>query len=447
MAGRQAMQEAKPNLVSTVPVYRTHLRFLIAKQRFLPAQIMLSNLLLACLFWTTILTNGGSPIRSVLLSSQTYSQMIGIRTTNLSDGAGYQVFIPGYLVVAGLLLTTAFAMRPRRIIIKVSAITMFFGILVAISTLTSFNQLSTLNDAWAIGFTIPCAMVFAVKLISSNIKGAFQISTVQLLVILCIVVGILRLPSGLFDRGAPFYVCGPIVWGWLMAVGILCLVDVRSGLPKLQQLLYFSVLGSGLLMSDSRGPVLCLIFSYVCTSPFRLSKYTQILVLAAVLTILISTSDFESRLIYTLSDLNTVLSNVRFEYLGLVIPDNPESWILGNGARHFGFVEPTGLLQYPHNVFLEALDYYGVIAMLVLMFVVVKAMWVATRFFKSMIIFFSLALCLSGDLSYLRYLLPWCLLVLMGARKSRQWLASGLPLESRTKKGVLSQSLAKLNIQ
>lgn len=441
------MQEAKPNLVSTVPVYRTHLRFLIAKQRFLPAQIMLSNLLLACLFWTTILTNGGSPIRSVLLSSQTYSQMIGIRTTNLSDGAGYQVFIPGYLVVAGLLLTTAFAMRPRRIIIKVSAITMFFGILVAISTLTSFNQLSTLNDAWAIGFTIPCAMVFAVKLISSNIKGAFQISTVQLLVILCIVVGILRLPSGLFDRGAPFYVCGPIVWGWLMAVGILCLVDVRSGLPKLQQLLYFSVLGSGLLMSDSRGPVLCLIFSYVCTSPFRLSKYTQILVLAAVLTILISTSDFESRLIYTLSDLNTVLSNVRFEYLGLVIPDNPESWILGNGARHFGFVEPTGLLQYPHNVFLEALDYYGVIAMLVLMFVVVKAMWVATRFFKSMIIFFSLALCLSGDLSYLRYLLPWCLLVLMGARKSRQWLASGLPLESRTKKGVLSQSLAKLNIQ
>ena len=441
------MQEAKPNLVSTVPVYRTHLRFLIAKQRFLPAQIMLSNLLLACLFWTTILTNGGSPIRSVLLSSQTYSQMIGIRTTNLSDGAGYQVFIPGYLVVAGLLLTTAFAMRPRRIIIKVSAITMFFGILVAISTLTSFNQLSTLNDAWAIGFTIPCAMVFAVKLISSNIKGAFQISTVQLLVILCIVVGILRLPSGLFDRGAPFYVCGPIVWGWLMAVGILCLVDVRSGLPKLQQLLYFSVLGSGLLMSESRGPILCLIFSYVCTSPFRLSKYTQILVLAAVLTILISISDLESRLIYTLSDLNTVLSNVRFEYLGLVIPDNPESWILGNGARHFGFVEPTGLLQYPHNVFLEALDYYGVIAMLVLLFVVVKAMWVATRLFKSMIIFFSLALCLSGDLSYLRYLLPWCLLVLMGARKSRQWLASGLPLESRTKKGVLSQSLAKLTIQ
>ena len=169
--------------------------------------------------------------------------------------------------------------------------------------------------------------------------------------------------------------------------------------------------------------------------------------LAAVLTILISISDFESRLIYTLSDLNTVLSNVRFEHLGLVIPDNPETWILGNGARHFGFVEPTGLLQYPHNVFLEALDYYGVIAMLVLMFVVVKAMWVATRFFKSMIIFFSLALCLSGDLSYLRYLLPWCLLVLMGARKSRQWLASGLPLESRTKKGVLSQSLANLPIQ
>lgn len=428
------MQEVKSNLVSTVHVYRTHLRFLIVKKRFLLAQIMLRNLLLACLFWSTILTNGGSPIRSVLLSSQTYSQMIGLRITNLSDEAVQQVFIQEYLVVAGLLLITALAMRPRRIIKKVSAITMFFGILVAISTLTSFNQLSTLNDAWAIGFTIPCAMVFADKLISSNIKSAFQISTFRLLVILCIVVGILRLPIGLFDRDAPFYVCGPIVWGWLMAVGILCLLDVRSGLPKLQQVLYFSVLGSGLLMSGSRGPVLCLIFSYVCASPFRLSKYTQILVLAAVLTILISISDFENRLIYTLSDLNTVLSNVRFEYLGLVIPDNPESWILGNGARHFGFVEPTGLLQYPHNVFLEALDYYGVIAMLVLMFVVVKAMWVATRFFKSMIIFFSLALCLSGDLSYLRYLLPWCLLVLMGASKSRQWLASGLPLESRTKK-------------
>ena len=106
-----------------------------------------------------------------------------------------------------------------------------------------------------------------------------------------------------------------------------------------------------------------------------------------------------------------------------MIPDNLESWILGNGARHFGYVEPTGLLQYPHNVYLETLDYYGVIAMLVLIFVVVKAMWVATRFFKSMVIFFSLALCLSGDLSYLRYLLPWCLLVLMGASKSRQGLA------------------------
>jgi len=417
------MQEAKSNLVSTVPVYRTHLRFLIVKKRFLLEQIMLRNLLLACLFWSTILTNGGSPIRSVLLSSQTYSQIIGLRTTNLSDEAVQQVFIQEYLVVAGLLLITAFAMRPRRIIIKVSAITIFFGLLVAISTLTSFNQLSTLNDAWAIGFTIPCAMVFAVELISSNIKSAFQISTFRLFVIICIVVGILRLPSGLFDRDAPFYVCGPIVWGWLMAVGILCLLDVRSGLPKLQQVLYFSVLGSGLLMSDSRGPVLCLIFSYVCASPFRLSKYTQIFALAAVLTILISISGLENRLIYALSDWNTVLSNVRFKYLGLVIPDNPESWILGNGARHFGFVEPTGLLQYPHNVFLETLDYYGVIAMLVLIFVVVKAMWVATRFFKSMIIFFSLALCLSGDLSYLRYLLPWCLLVLMGARKSRQWLA------------------------
>jgi hypothetical protein len=349
--------------------------------------------------------------------------MIGLRTTNLSDEAVQQVFIKEYLVVAGLLLIAAFAIRPRYTLVKVSAITMFFGILVAISSLSSFNQLSTLNDAWAIAFTIPCAMVFAVKLISSNIKSAFQISTFQLLVIICIVVGILRLPSGLFDRDAPFYVCGPIVWGWLMAVGILCLVDVRSGLPKLQQVLYFSVLGSGLLMSGSRGPVLCLIFSYVCVSPFRFSKYTQIFALAAVLTILISKSGLENRLIYALSDWNTVLSNVRFEYLGLVIPDNPVSWILGNGARHFGFVEPTGLLQYPHNVFLEALDYYGVIAMLVLMFVVVKAMWIATRFFKSMIIFFSCALCLSGDLSYLRYLLPWCLLVLMVTGKSRQSLA------------------------
>jgi hypothetical protein len=32
MAGRQAMQEAKSNLVSTVPVYPAHLRFLIVKK-------------------------------------------------------------------------------------------------------------------------------------------------------------------------------------------------------------------------------------------------------------------------------------------------------------------------------------------------------------------------------------------------------------------------------
>jgi hypothetical protein len=32
MAERQAMQEAKSNLVSTVSVYRTHLRFLIVKK-------------------------------------------------------------------------------------------------------------------------------------------------------------------------------------------------------------------------------------------------------------------------------------------------------------------------------------------------------------------------------------------------------------------------------
>ena len=424
------MQESKSTLDSMVPIYRTHFRLRAVLQRFPFLLVMTPNLLLACLLWSTILTNGGSPIRTVTLGSQKTGEAIAFRTTYLSDTAVQQVFAPGFLVEAGLLLITVLSMGHRYVIVAASAITMLVGILVAISSLNSFNQLSTLNDAWAIGFTIPCAMIFADKLISNNTKSAFQISTLWLFVILCIIIGLLRLPNGLFNRDAPFYVCGPIVWGWLMAAGILCLLDVRSSLPKLQQVLFFSILGAGLLMSGSRGPILCLTFSWFFVIRFRLSEYKQIFALAAVITVLISTIDIEKRLIFALSDWDG-LNNVRFKNIQLVIPDNFESWILGNGVRHFEAVEPTGLLLYPHNVFLEALDYYGVIVMLVLIFVVVKAMLVATPFLKSIIIFFSLALCLSGDLSYLRYLLPWCLLVLllpflMRVSRSRQWLATFL---------------------
>gem|GEM_PF-4061913 len=415
-----------PDGASVTEVLRSSARLLAKERIALPA----TSLFLAGALVLTIIANGGSPIRRVLVGAQSAAEKLALRTGQLSDAATTVELIPSFLGLAAIALGTALLSGPRRRCFGVVVWCLCIGIYMAMSSRWSYAPLSTLNNAWAIGFTSPCAAVIAMAIVGQSSSNRLAESLLRVLLGIAILVTLLRVPNGLLDRDAPFFICGPIVWGWLMAVGILCVIQCWGAVSFATKALSIPLLVIGLIASGSRGALVSLLVAvgYLCWQHVKKARFALVVVVAIVGASMLfaathAHSEASPRLVVAMSDTfhvfmddETALADhphfIRWKYVSFAIPRSFEDWLMGNGPEHFGAVEPTGILVYPHNVFIDLLDSYGIAAPTALALLILYALRRACAFLGSVIILFTFALCFSGDLSYLRYLLPWCLLVI-----------------------------------
>lgn len=415
-----------PNGASVTEVRRSSARLRAKERVALPA----TSLFLAGALVLTIIANGGSPIRTVRVGAPSAGEQLALRTGQLSNAATTEELIPYYLGLTAIALGTALLAGPRRRCFGVVVWCLCIGIYMAMSSLWSYAPLSTLNSAWAIGFTSPCAAVIAMAIGGQSSSNRLAKSLLRVLLGIAVLVTLLRVPNGLLDRSAPFFICGPIVWGWLMAVGILCVMQCWGAVSFATKALSIPLLVIGLIASGSRGALVSLLVAvgYLCWQRGKKARFALVVVVAIVGASMLFAATHEHseaspRLVVAVSDTFRVLMDDetaladhplfnRWGHLSFAMPRSFEGWLMGNGPRHFGAVETTESLGYPHNVFIDLLDSYGIAAPTALALLILCALRRACAFLGSVIVLFTFALCSSGDLSYLRYLLPWCLLAI-----------------------------------
>lgn len=229
--------------------------------------------------------------------------------------------------------------------------------------------------------------------------------------------------GGVMDRDIPYLLNGPIVFGWLMGMGALCALYLFILERGLVNALGSICLSLGVLWSGSKGPILAYalstIFLYIAVGGFTFAKLRLITVLgltAVAAILLVDPADslsesrfgllvdiYENGINYSEGSVGVRLA-AQESAVGL-IQENPMTGI-GPG----GFAEHDPLLMYPHNVHLEVLLEYGLFIFTAYALFMMHGVARGNPLIRSIVLFFVISMSFSGDLSYLRYLLPFLLL-------------------------------------
>lgn len=227
---------------------------------------------------------------------------------------------------------------------------------------------------------------------------------------------------GIMDRDIPYLLNGPIVFGWLMGIGALCAVYVFILKRGLINALIAACLSLGVLWSGSKGPILAyvtsIIFLYLAEGGVTLPKLWRISILglvAVTFLLLVPTDSFsdsrvgllveiyEDGINYSEGSVGVRLAS--YENAAALISDHP---MMGIGSGAFAKYEPE--LMYPHNVHLEVFLEYGLVIFAAYTLFLLYGLVNGNPLVRSIIIFVAICMSFSGDVSYLRYLLPFLLL-------------------------------------
>lgn len=221
------------------------------------------------------------------------------------------------------------------------------------------------------------------------------------------------------DRDVSYLLNGPIVFGWLMGIGGLCAFFVAMKTRSATDWLQVAGLGFGVLMSDSKGPiiafVLCAAFYYVSILGVGAMRRAAKVVCGA----------FVLAVVGCLAGEGELLSGTRLGLLFEVVSEGTNASEGSVGVRAAAFEQalelaldllhryrtggvccPHPALMYPHNVHLEVLLEYGLLPFVAYGGLIAAAMYMANASIRTLILFVVICLSFSGDVSYLRFLLP-----------------------------------------
>lgn len=226
-----------------------------------------------------------------------------------------------------------------------------------------------------------------------------------------------KLNYGFLDRQVRFFINGPIVFGWLMAVAMILSLSVK-GTPTYKKALLSASFLAAIIWSESKGPLLAAIFSILLYGYQRSIIKTIVFVpLIATLAIYFSAelgvfqrAQALVRLVTgSLSDVDTgsviARQSMIHQTVDLILANPVLGVGLGDWSTKIRIPVGTGFALYPHNLLLELFAETGLLRGSL----IITALWAiaakASRRFLPVIAVVIVASMFSGDLAYGRFIL------------------------------------------
>ncbi|CAM4076484.1 O-antigen ligase family protein [Kerstersia similis] len=233
-----------------------------------------------------------------------------------------------------------------------------------------------------------------------------------------------KMQMGFGSRSVRFFINGPIVYGWLMALGFVLAFHCWSVESKISYLILALVFLFGVFWTESKGALAALAFS-LCVyffSYFRKNiKYFlflgfSLLAIFFVFGEQISAALDGSRLqavsrIFSgdLGESDYGSIGVRSELINAAVASFLDSPMLGIGMGNFSYQQ----FFYPHNQHLELFAEFGFFVGVLHVLFIVYAICRSNSLYRVLIILFSISASFSGDASYLRFVYAFCMIGLM----------------------------------
>ena len=296
----------------------------------------------------------------------------------------------------------------------------------------SDNPAYVLNNTYELFFGSALAIVFLDRLFRDHSdKDALQFVVTVLAAVLIAAVLVKAVDGTLFNRNEGRYLInGPIVFGWLMGMGFvgsfgLWYASGKKEFVGLSILFYFAV-----FWTFSKGPILActvvVLYLTLLSTKFSLKRFAlfsiSVLVLGSFLIFYFGDSAALSRLNLAEhaatagSEGSIRIRSVALQAAMNLALDHP---LVGIGAGNFSsFIRLSGLV-YPHNVWLEVFLEYGLFAGVAVLLIVAYAFVRAEPLIRAFLLFFALCLSFSGNISYLRYLMPFLYIALVFRRSGQ----------------------------
>ncbi|HQW57619.1 MAG TPA: O-antigen ligase family protein [Gammaproteobacteria bacterium] len=331
-----------------------------------------------------------------------------------------------YLTITALLvLIIPFVRGSGRVLLQL--IVLGFGFLIlSVIGYASQMPLFVYSKAWGAFLASGFIVIYMVHLLlHGGVMGFAQGLARIMFMVLSLTLLFKASQGGVMDRDVSYLLNGPIVFGWLMGIGALCSVYIFIIKRELIYSLIAICLSLGVLWSGSKGPIfayfLSAIFLCIVIEGFAFGKLKRIWIFlaAAVIAIflVISVEYFsDSRLGLLLNiyengiDYSEGSVGVRLAAYESSVELILENLLNGIGSGGFAKYQPD--LMYPHNLHLEILLEYGLIIFAAYAALLFYGVVNGNPLFRSIIVFVAICISFSGDVSYLRYLLPF--LVMQG---------------------------------
>lgn len=221
--------------------------------------------------------------------------------------------------------------------------------------------------------------------------------------------------AGLFDRDVRFLINGPIVYGWLAGFFSLMALNTWQKTNKKVYLAVGLTFIAAVLWTQSKGPLAALLITLIYLNKDNIVAHKLkflVLFISAIFLIFANFEFIESTLSETrLSVITRIISGQlqdsdegsigsRGDLLEVAKQKFQENPLTGIGLgefKHDGF-------KYPHNQHVEIATELGFFAALLHLGFIAVGTIRSNRYFRALILFFSIAGLFSGDISYLRFL-------------------------------------------
>ena len=304
-----------------------------------------------------------------------------------------------------------------------------FPILVAgtIASLSPWQAIEKLDGVlFGTSFLAILYLMILNRIGEERVRGLFL--SVCVLVLFCTLV--YKAKFGFFDRNVRFFLNGPIVYGWIMALAAVAAFAHWFEFRKRYYLLLFAIFTAALVWTESKGPLLAffgsLLFFGLSAAKRSPKTILAIVALGAALSYLLyplllsrvegTRLEAIARIFewsFSDNDQGSVGDRVElYRYAMSLILENPT---IGIGIGNFRY----GQYIYPHNIHLEIFVELGVLVGLAHLIFVSASFFRSPLLYRSLIVLFVLCGCFSGDMSYLRFLYCFCLVGIYLGRASR----------------------------